>query len=116
MRYKVLIIFVVMIFMSVQTAMLPTHDVAAQGATQNATAQVGSCADLLPTRLAVGVVATVSAVLPGDTAVPVRVHFEPSVSSSIYAQFQTGDTFLIQSGPKCAGGYRWWKIVAEPNG
>jgi len=73
---------------------------------QSVIAQAQSCPALLPTRLAIGAVATVSATLPGETAVPVRVHMEASVSSPVIAQFQTGDMFLIRSGPKCADGYR----------
>lgn len=47
-------------------------------------------------------------VIPGDA--PNRVRYLPSISEQVLFQMAGGTVFDVLDGPKCADGYRWWRI------
>ncbi len=76
-------------------------------------AQTATCPDAPPSRLAVGMRATVTPPQPGIDATPVRVRDAAGKSGNVIAQLHGGDQMTIIGGPTCADGYVWWQIKSD---
>lgn len=71
-------------------------------------AQITSCPDTLPSRLFVGGRGKVSE--EGDNSA-LNVRHDPTVQSLSLNLLSPGQTFQVLSGPTCAGGMAWFRII-----
>ncbi len=67
------------------------------------------CRGTLPSRLQVGGIGRVSLEPP----IPHRVRIRPERGARVVGQLMPGEAFDVLEGPRCAGGWAWWRVRSQ---
>jgi len=67
------------------------------------------CRGTLPSRLQVGGMGRVSLEPP----IPNRVRGRPERDARVVGQLMPGEVFDVLEGPRCAGGWAWWRVHSQ---